>query len=61
MLRGPFPALGMLQIPRTQQRFVKPRQSKLMLRPCEFPFLTAVAGRALGAGISIYIGRNIQG
>ena len=64
MLERPFPALGMLQIPRTQQRLAKPRQemqSELMLRPCEFPFLTSVAGRELSAGISIYIGRNIQG
>lgn len=64
MLRRPFPALGMLQIPRTQQRLAKPQQdvqSKLMLRPCEFPFLTSVMGRQLSAGISIYIGRNIQG
>lgn len=64
MLEKSFAALGMSQIPRTPQRLAKPRQkmqSELMLRPCEFPILTSLAGRELSAGISIYIGRNIQG
>lgn len=62
MLEGPLPAFGVLQIPGTQQPLAEPRQeTQPMLRPREFPFLTSVAGRELSAGISIYIGRNIQG
>lgn len=64
MLEGPFAAPGMLRTPRTRQRLVKPwreTRSQLLLRPCEFPRLTAAAGRELSAGTPLYIGRSTQG